>query len=99
MFWRRCVPSLDALLDRFRGLVVSLAILALILSALAVADLVTRLGDLEAEVAAASARAEKTSAVLADCMNGRARFLHPNNSGRGYGLTAVVCEPAYSVDI
>lgn len=99
MNWRRDIPSVDELIDAFRGLVVAAAFIALVLCAYALADLITRRGDLEAELAAQRQATSDATAMLAECMNGRAWFLHPNTTGRGYSQTVVVCEPAYLFDI
>jgi hypothetical protein len=99
MFWSSTIPSPRDLARQFGALVAALAVVLLLLVIYAVADLISRNGDLAAQAAQAEGAAVRSSAMLADCLNGRARFLHPNNSGRGHGMTAVVCEPAYSVEI
>lgn len=48
---------------------------------------------------AAEERASRTEAKLLECMNGRAVWTYPNESGRGYGKTAVVCRGAEEIPL
>ena len=55
--------------------------------------------EMRTEAAALEYRADLAEKILADCMNGTAKFFYANTTGTGYQKTAVVCQPAQEITL
>lgn len=86
--------GVDAYLDQYRQgtkPAVSVKQIAGLLAVTAICALLGALSYMTTLATADAARAHVLEKQLIDCMNARATWSYPNNTGRGYGKTMVVC--------
>ena len=82
--WGAHIPTLRDL-RQFAG---SAALVLALLACYGVADLIDTRGDMAAQISAQKVEIDALGALVADCLNGRARFITPDQKH------AVACERA-----
>jgi len=92
--WGQRRPSLSEIIRQTGMDAPTLKLLAIILAVYALAGTLDYADAQRAEAERQAQAAQTAAALLADCMNGKARWLTENNSEQGYGLTLVECQRA-----
>lgn len=92
--WARPLPGAGEIIRTLRLDAPTLRILAGLLAAYAVAGSLDYAEEQRQEAERHAASAQIAAARLAECLNGTARWLTPNNSGEGFGHTLIECPRA-----
>jgi hypothetical protein len=88
--WSRHYPTMADLRDALRSL---FYVLCLVL-AYGVVGAIDYAEEQRIEALAQARSSAQATALLADCMNGTARFVHSGPHTDGHGVTGIACRPA-----